>query len=63
MPNEAMRPTEAVMTPIILVEMPEGKTHNFTRSQVHVRGKLLLNASDPENFLYTIRDAKVSQRE
>jgi tetratricopeptide (TPR) repeat protein len=51
------------MTAIVLVEMPEGKTHNFTRGQVHVRGKLLLNASDPENFLYTIRDAKVSQQE
>jgi tetratricopeptide (TPR) repeat protein len=51
------------MTAIVLVELPEGKTHNFTREQVHVRGKLVLNASDPENFLYTIRDATISQKE
>jgi len=50
-------------TAIILVELPEGKTHPYTRNQVHVRGKLTLNASDPENFLYTIRDAEVSQSE
>ena len=51
------------MTAIVLVELPEGKTHNFTREQVHVRGKLVLNASDPENFLYTIRDATMTQKE
>jgi hypothetical protein len=50
-------------TAIILVELPEGKTHPYTRNQVHIRGKLTLNASDPENFLYTIRDAEVSQSE
>jgi tetratricopeptide (TPR) repeat protein len=48
---------------IILVELPEGKTHPYTRSQVRIRGRLTLNASDPENFLYTIRDAEVSQTE
>ena len=51
------------MTAIVLVEMPEGKTHSYTRGSVHVRGKLVLNARDPENFLYTIRDAEVSQDE
>jgi tetratricopeptide (TPR) repeat protein len=51
------------MTAIVLVELPDGKTHNFTRGQVHVRGKLVLNANDPENFLYTIRDATISQDE
>jgi hypothetical protein len=51
------------MTGIVLVELPEGKTHKYTRGQVHVRGKLALNARDPENFLYTIRDAEVSQDE
>jgi len=50
-------------TAIILVELPEGKTHPYTRSQVRIRGKLALNASDPENFLYTIRDAEVSRSE
>lgn len=51
------------MTAIILVELPEGKTLPYTRGQVRVRGKLVLNARDPENFLYTIRDAEVSQDE
>jgi hypothetical protein len=50
-------------TAIILIELPEGKTFPYTRNQIHVRGKLTLNASDPENFLYTIRDAEVSQTE
>ncbi|HEY7309533.1 MAG TPA: DUF3299 domain-containing protein [Gemmataceae bacterium] len=51
------------MTGIVLVELPEGKTHKYTRGPVRVRGKLILNARDPENFLYTIRDAEVSQDE
>jgi len=51
------------MTAIVLVELPEGKTHHFTRGQIHVRGKLVLNASDPENFLYTIRDATIRQQD
>ncbi len=51
------------MTAIVLVELPEGKTHNYTRGQVRVRGKLVLNARDPENFLYIIRDATISQKE
>jgi tetratricopeptide (TPR) repeat protein len=50
-------------TAIILIDLPEGKTYSYTRNQVHVRGKLTLNASDPENFLYTIRDAEISQSE
>ncbi|MHB1424250.1 MAG: DUF3299 domain-containing protein [Gemmataceae bacterium] len=48
-------------TAILLIELPEGKTHSYTRGQVRVRGKLVLNAADPENFLYTIRDAEISQ--
>ena len=50
-------------TAIILIELPEGKTHPYVRSQVRVRGKLFLNASDPENFLYTIRDAEINPSE
>ena len=30
-----------------------------TGDRVRVTGKLVLNPSDPENFLYTIRDAKI----
>jgi tetratricopeptide (TPR) repeat protein len=50
-------------TGIVLIELFEGKTHPYTRSQVRVRGKLILNASDPENFLYTIRNAEISVTE
>jgi hypothetical protein len=50
-------------TGILLIELPEGKTFRYTRGQVRVRGKLILNATDPENFLYTIRDAEVSSDE
>jgi hypothetical protein len=49
-------------TTIILIELPEGKTYRYTRGQVRVRGKLVLNATAPENFLYTIRDAEVVER-
>lgn len=51
------------MTAIVLIEMPDGKSFHFTRGQIHVRGKLVLNASDPENFLYTIRDAQVESKD
>ncbi len=48
------------VTGIVLVELPEGKSGRSTRERIKVTGKLQLNAHDPENFLYTIRDAKVS---
>ena len=48
------------VTGIVLVELPEGKSGRYTRERVTVTGKLTLNATDPENFLYTLRDAKVS---
>jgi hypothetical protein len=44
---------------IVLVEQPAGKTHHLTRSAVRVTGRLSLNRNDPENFLYTLREAKV----
>jgi len=48
------------VTGILLIEMPANKTATFTRGQVKITGKLSLNASDPENFLYTVKDTKVS---
>ncbi len=48
------------MTAIILAEMPDGKTRPYTRDQLRVTGTLELNATDPENFLYTLRDVKVT---
>jgi hypothetical protein len=47
------------ITGIILVELPSSKTTQQTRERIKVIGKLTLNATDPENFLYTIRKAKV----
>src|SRR5262249_35209783 len=47
------------MTQIVLVELPEGKSGRYTREPIRVTGKLVLNATDPENFFYTIQDAKV----
>ena len=45
---------------IILVELPDDKTFRFRRERVRVQGKLSLNSRDPENFLYTIKEAKIS---
>jgi hypothetical protein len=47
------------ITGIVLVELPEGKTATYTRGPVEINGRLKLNSSDPENFLYTINQAKV----
>jgi hypothetical protein len=48
------------ITAIVLVDLPPGQTKAYTRSPVKVTGKLTLNATDPENFLYTIGGAKVT---
>jgi tetratricopeptide (TPR) repeat protein len=48
------------ITGMIFVELPEGKTASFTRGQVRVTGRLTLNATDPEQFLFTLRDARVA---
>lgn len=49
------------MTAIVFVEMPANKAASFTRSLVKVTGTLKLNSTDPENFLYTISNAKVAE--
>jgi hypothetical protein len=46
-------------TGIVLVEPPADKTIRLTRENVRVEGVLKLNSSDPEEFLYTITEAKV----
>jgi hypothetical protein len=48
------------VTGIVYVELPRGRTTTYTRGLVRVVGRLSLNASDPEEFLFTIRDAKVT---
>ncbi len=45
-------------TAIVLVELAPGKTREVTRSRLRITGRLHLNATDPENFLYIIKDAK-----
>jgi len=47
-------------TGIVYVELPRGKTARLARGLMRVTGRLQLNASDPEDFLYAVRDAKVS---
>jgi hypothetical protein len=51
------------MTAMVLVDMPDGKTLTYTRGQLKVTGKLKLNSNDPENFLYILKDAKVSGKD
>lgn len=49
------------ITSILLVETPRGKSTGYTRGLVRVTGQLQLNYTDPEEFLYTIRNATVSE--
>jgi tetratricopeptide (TPR) repeat protein len=46
-------------TGLILVLAPEGKAIAINRDIVRVEGRLKLNSKDPEEYLYTITDAKV----
>jgi tetratricopeptide (TPR) repeat protein len=48
------------VTAIVLVELPAGQTREYTRNLVRITGRLTLNATDPENFLYIIRQARVA---
>jgi len=44
---------------IVFVEMPPGQSTRYQRGLVRIVGRLLLNTSDPEEFLYTVKDARV----
>jgi hypothetical protein len=46
-------------TGIILVELPPGKSMTLKRGLIKVEGKLKLNASDPEDFLFALKDATI----
>lgn len=46
-------------TGIIYVQLPPGQTARYQRGVVRVVGRLKLNAIDPEDFLYAVRDARV----
>ncbi|MFO0967760.1 MAG: tetratricopeptide repeat protein [Gemmataceae bacterium] len=47
-------------TSIVLIELEEGQTVNYQRGLLRVIGRLKLNPSDPEDFLYTIRKARIA---
>jgi tetratricopeptide (TPR) repeat protein len=51
------------ITGIVCVELPADKSVRLTRGQLKIEGKLTLNATDPENFLFTISKAKVTKAE
>jgi tetratricopeptide (TPR) repeat protein len=46
-------------TGIIYVELPPGQTARYQRGLIRIVGRLALNGSDPEDFLYAVRDARV----
>jgi tetratricopeptide (TPR) repeat protein len=46
-------------TGIVYVELPAGQTARFQRGVVRIVGLLSLNAGDPEDFLYSVKDARV----
>ena len=46
-------------TGIIFVELPAGKTARYQRGMVRIVGRLALNGSDPEDFFYAVKDARV----
>lgn len=45
---------------IIHVELPAGKSMVPQRGPMRVTGRFLVNATDPEGFLFTIRDARAA---
>ncbi|HXG08734.1 MAG TPA: tetratricopeptide repeat protein [Gemmataceae bacterium] len=49
------------LTGLVLVELPPDKVQTYTRGLIKVTGRLVLNATDPEDFLYTIRRAEVKE--
>ncbi len=49
------------LTGMIYVELPRGKTVTYARDLRRVTGRLALNATDPEEFLYTLREARVAE--
>jgi hypothetical protein len=47
------------LTGLVMVEMPASKTQPFTRQPLEITGKLKLNRTDPESFLFQINAVKV----
>ncbi len=51
------------LTAIVVVELPKDATRTYTHAQLRVTGTLVLNSSDPETYLYRLRDAKTVEGE
>ncbi|MCS6850855.1 MAG: DUF3299 domain-containing protein [Gemmataceae bacterium] len=49
------------ITGIVFVELAKGKVVTYNRNLVKVVGTLKLNNGDPENFLYTIAEARIGE--
>jgi hypothetical protein len=45
---------------IVYVELPAGKSVTVKRSRIKVTGTLKLNPDEPEDFLYTLRNARIA---
>jgi len=45
-------------TGILYIEMPNGETTRFQRGLMRVTGRLHLNTGDPEDFLFTVKEAR-----
>jgi hypothetical protein len=48
-------------TGLMFIELPAGKSLTIKRGMVKVEGKLKLNATDPEDFLFSLKDARVGE--
>jgi hypothetical protein len=48
------------VTGMVMVDLPPGRTMTHTRNLIKVVGKLVLNSTDPEDFLYRLTDAVVT---
>lgn len=46
-------------TGIVYVEMPPGQATRIQRGLMRIVGRLTLNSTDPEEFLYSVKDARV----
>jgi hypothetical protein len=46
-------------TGIVFVQMPDGQAARYQRGLVRIVGRLHLNTTDPEDFLYSVKDARV----
>ena len=51
------------MSGIVLVELGEGNTLRYSRKPMRITGRLALNATNPERFLFVIEDATATEGE